>query len=118
MGLGGAAAAPSDKVDVRRSPTPNPRKGGGRLCVNARGLRLDHGYGYALTEAPWRPWGLVAHPLRQNGSIWSVFESLPTQELGNFSLRFAHVRCRGHTGRDWYLPLTAGNSQNQTFSKG
>ncbi len=47
-----ASCEPSDKVDARRSPTPMAPRGGGRLCGNAGGLRLDHSYGYALHRTP------------------------------------------------------------------
>ncbi len=48
-----ASCEPSDKVDARRSPTPMVPRGGGRLCGNAGGLRLDHSYGYALHRTSW-----------------------------------------------------------------
>ena len=53
-----ASGKPSDKVDARRSPTsPIAKRGGGRLCANASGLRLDHSYGYALHRTPVAPLG-------------------------------------------------------------
>ena len=72
-----ASCKPSDKVDARRSST----RRGGRLCTNAGGFRLDHSYGYALTE----PLGLVTHPRRQNGSIWSD-TALDTLIIDTFAL--------------------------------